>query len=193
MPQTANPSKTDLSSAPPVDEPRLSLTEHAVLGLLAEGPSHGFAISKELGPEGPVGRVLTVRRSLTYRALDRLVDIEFAEPMHREPGDAGPLRVIHRITPTGRRHLKLWLARPVAHIRDMRIEFQLKLALLSRSGKSPRDLIESQRIALQPTLTALDGQVESPPDHVELWRHHSAAAAAAYLDHLLKLSADDRL
>jgi PadR family transcriptional regulator AphA len=176
-----------------MDDPQLSLTEHAVLGLLAEGPSHGFAISKELGPEGRVGRILTVRRSLTYRALDRLVDIEFAEPMHREPGDAGPQRVIHRITSAGRRHLKRWLERPVAHIRDMRIEFQLKLALLSRSGTSPLDLIEAQRTALQPTLTALDCQVESAPDHVELWRHHSAASAAAYLDHLMKLSADDRL
>jgi DNA-binding PadR family transcriptional regulator len=167
-----------------MEEPQLSLTDYAVLGLLAEGPTHGFAISKELGPEGPVGRILTVRRPLTYRALDRLVDIGFAEPLHREPGDAGPQRVIHRINPTGRRALNRWLKQPVGHIRDLRIEFQLKLALLRRSGKSPLDLIRAQRNALQPTLAALDSPVEDIPDHVELWRQHNATAAAAYLDHL---------
>lgn len=168
-------------------EPQLSITEHAVLGVLADGPSHGFAISKELGPGGQVGRIVTVRRSLTYRALDRLVDIEFSEPMHREPGDAGPQRVIHRITPVGRRHLNTWLGQPVAHIRDMRIEFQLKLALLSRSGKTPLDLIKRQRTALDPTLSALKGTTHVPVDHLELWRQHNAAAAAAYLDHLIQL------
>jgi hypothetical protein len=71
----------------------------------------------------------------------------------------------------------------------MRIEFQLKLALLSRSGKSPLVLIEKQRTALNPTLSALEVTAELPVDHLELWRRHNATAAAAYLDHLIELSA----
>ena len=122
-----------------------------------------------------------MRRPLTYRALDRLVEAGLAEPVHTEPGDAGPQRVIHRITPTGKRHLKRWLIKPVQHIRDMRIEFQLKLTLLSRSGQSPLALVRAQRVVLQPTLAALDGTPAQPPDHVELWRQHNAAAADAYL------------
>ena len=165
-------------------EPQLSLTEYAVLGLLAEGDAHGFAIAKGLAPEGDVGRVLTVRRPLIYRALDRLVELGMAEPIHTERGDAGPKRVIHRITPPGRRTLKRWLKLPVQHIRDMRIEFQLKLTLLSRSGQSPLALIQAQRIILRPTLAALDGSTEQPPDHVELWRRHNANATDAYLKHL---------
>jgi len=187
MPQEPIPSVTCLRSSIPM-EPQLSITEHAVLGILSEGPSHGFAISKELGPGGPVGRILTVRRSLTYRALDRLVDLELAEPIHREPGDSGPQRIIHWITPVGRRHLNKWLGQPVEHIRDMRIEFQLKLCFLSRSGKSSLDLIRKQRSALDPTLSALEGTADPPVDHLELWRQHNAAAAAAYLDHLIELS-----
>ncbi len=130
---------------PPPETPQLSLTEYAVLGVLAESPAHGFAISKALAADGQVGRVLTVRRPLTYRALDRLVEAGLAEPDHSEPGDAGPERIIHRITPTGRRHLKRWLTKPVQHIRDMRIEFQLKLTLLNRAGKSPLALVRAQR------------------------------------------------
>ena len=169
---------------PPVETPELSLTEYAVLGVLAEHPAHGFAISKALAPEGPIGRVLTVRRPLTYRALDRLVEAGLAEAIHTEPGDAGPKRVVHRISTAGKRRLKKWLTQPVEHIRDMRIEFQLKLSLLSRSGQSPLALIQAQRSVLQPTLAALDNTTEQPPDHVELWRQHNAAATDAYLRHL---------
>src|SRR5262245_30857708 len=100
---------------------QLSLTEHAVLGVLAERPTHGFAIARTLSPTGSVGRVLTVRRPLVYRALDRLVDIGLAQPVHSEPGEAGPQRVIHKATPNGRRRLNRWLDEPVQHIRDLRI------------------------------------------------------------------------
>ncbi|MGH8947639.1 MAG: PadR family transcriptional regulator, partial [Acidimicrobiia bacterium] len=69
-----------------------STTEYVVLGLLTEGPTHGFAISKVLQPGTNLGRVITVRRPLVYRALDRLVDAGLAEPAHTEPGAAGPNR-----------------------------------------------------------------------------------------------------
>ncbi|MGH8916339.1 MAG: PadR family transcriptional regulator [Acidimicrobiia bacterium] len=170
-----------------MERARLSLTELAVLGLLAEGPKHGFAISRDLGPDAPVGRILTVRRPLVYRALERLVDSALAMPARTEPGDAGPQRLVLRVTPAGRRLLRRWLAAPVAHVRDMRIEFQLKLTLLQRSGRTPLPLIRSQLEALRPTLTALEDASVGPPDHVELWRRHNAHAAAAYLEHLESL------
>lgn len=161
--------------------PRLSVTEYAVLGTLAEQPSHGFALSKELGSEGELGRVLTVRRPLVYRALDRLADLGYVEPVATEPGEAGPNRVIYRVTPGGRRRLRAWLAEPVEHVRDLRIEFLLKLALVEREGRSPIDLIREQRSALDPTLSALEESLTGTRDHVELWRAHSASAASRYL------------
>lgn len=166
-----------------METPRLSVTEYAVLGLLAESPTHGFAISRHLAADAQVGRILTVRRPLVYRALDRLVETGLAMPNHTEPGDAGPQRVVHRVTPAGRRRLRRWLDEPVGHVRDIRIEFQLKLALLHRSGLSPVSLIMAQQEMLRPTLAALDDP-EDAPDHVELWRQYNAQAAAAYLEHL---------
>jgi PadR family transcriptional regulator AphA len=159
------------------------LSEFAVLGVLADGPAHGFAISKALVPGSELGRILSVRRPLVYRALDRLVVAGLAEPGQAEPGTAGPNRVVHRITASGRRTLNRWLGRPVTHIRDMRIEFQLKLALLQRLGRSPLRLVQRQREALGPTLAALDTESGSV-DSVELWRRHNAAAAATYLESL---------
>jgi PadR family transcriptional regulator AphA len=162
----------------------LSITEYTVLGLLAEHPAHGFAISKELEPSGPIGRILTVRRPLVYRALDRLVAAGMAEAVHTEPGIAGPQRTVHRVTRMGRSRLARWLGSPAEHVRDLRIEFQLKLALTLRAGRSPLALVRAQRAVLAPTLTGLDQRVGAEIDHLELWRQHSAAAAAGYLEEL---------
>jgi PadR family transcriptional regulator AphA len=169
-----------------MEPPRLSLTEYAVLGLLAEGPSHGFAMARELAPDGAIGRVLTVRRSLAYRAIDRLVAEGLARPSRVEAGDAGPQRRVHRITPAGRRHLEAWLEQPVRHLREMRLDFRLKLVLIERADRSPLELITAQREALAPAFAALGRRVPriGPPDHVELWQRHSTAAIAAYLDDL---------
>lgn len=163
----------------------LSVTEYAVLGLLAEGPRHGFALAKELRADTDVGRILTVRRPLVYRALDRLVEHGYAEPAHVEQGDSGPNRAIHRVTPGGRRRLYRWLDQPVEHLRDIRLDFLLKLALLHRSGRSTRRLISAQRDSLHPTIEALDEA--DARDHVVLWRSHNARAARAYLDEMLSL------
>lgn len=162
---------------------RLSPTECAVLGLLGEAPAHGFALSKELEVDADVGRVLTVRRPLVYRALDRLVEGGLVEPVTIEKGDAGPKRVVHSITDDGRRYLEEWLDEPVEHVRDLRLDFLLKVALHRRAGTSPLELIEAQRMALQPTLSALDRPAMGD-DHVELWRRHNGLAVAAYLDDL---------
>ncbi len=164
-----------------MDEHAVSLTEMAVLGVLAEGASHGFAIARALEAGSDIGRILTVRRPLVYRALDRLVELGMAEPVHTEPGSAGPQRVVHRITRSGRTRLRRWLALPVEHIRDMRIEFLLKVMFLHRGGASAKELVDAQMALLGPTVDALE-VVDG--DHVDSWRSHNAAAAMSFLEEL---------
>ncbi len=163
----------------------LSLTEYAVLGVLAEQPSHGFAIARALSAQGDVGRVITVRRPLVYRALDRLVETGLARSGHVEKGDAGPKRIVRQVTPMGRHRLDEWLATPVDHVRDMRIEFLLKLVLLRRAGRSAAALVAAQSACLEPTLEALDDPETDDP--VEIWRRHNARAAGSYLEELTTL------
>lgn len=161
---------------------QLSVTEYAVLGLLAEAPTHGFALSRQLGPGSDVGRVLTVRRPLVYRALDRLVEEGLAQRILTEKGEAGPERTIHRASRRGRAVLHSWLDEPVEHVREIRIGLLLKLTLMKRSGRSPLTLIRSQKSVLHPTLEALHETDSDDP--VEMWRHHSAVATTAFLDDL---------
>ena len=69
---------------------------------------------KALAPDGEIGRVWSLSRPLTYRALDALAAAELIEPRGSEPG-AGPPRTIWRATAKGRRASRAWLRRPVPH------------------------------------------------------------------------------
>jgi DNA-binding PadR family transcriptional regulator len=169
--------------APVVAAPELSLNEWVVLALLREAPAHGFALARQLHPASDLGRILTVHRPLVYRALDRLVDAGLAEPQRTEPGDGGPNRVVHRATRRGHRAAAAWLREPVTHIREMRIEFLLKLRLVERHGDDPRPLVTAQQEALADTLHHLSdpGTVH---DVVDRWRSHSARATSQFLAEL---------
>ena len=88
---------------PSRSRPALSLADHVVLALIAEQPRHGWAIVRELGPDGDVGRVWRLSRPLAYRSIDKLADRALIRPTRTEPGD-GPRRTIYAATAAGRRH-----------------------------------------------------------------------------------------
>ena len=161
---------------------RISLAEWAVLATLAERPAHLFAVARLLAKDGDLGRVLTLRRPLVYRAADRLAANGLCRPDHSEPGEGGPERTVYRITAAGRRALERWLGEPVAHVRDLRTEFLLKVLLAVRAGRSPLALVEAQQAALAPTFAGL--AASGGHDEVSLWRQHNAAGAKAFLDDL---------
>lgn len=165
------------------DMTRVSLTEWAVLAALAERPAHPFAVARLLGKGGDLGRVLTLRRPLVYRAAARLAAADLCRPDHTEPGEGGPERTVYRATSAGRRALAKWLEEPVPHVRDLRTELLLKVRLTVRAGRSPLPLVEAQRAALAPAFLGLAAPVAAE-DEVSLWRRHNAAAAQAFLDDL---------
>ena len=167
-------------------EADLSLTEWVVLALVSESPTHGFAIAKELQADSDLGRILTVHRPLVYRASTRLRDAGLIESTATEPGDAGPNRTVLRATRRGRSQLKRWLATPVEHVRELRIEFLIKLRLTERLERDPAILVEAQRDALAATLKSLAAGKDhaADADVVDRWRQHNAAAAQAFLTSL---------
>jgi DNA-binding PadR family transcriptional regulator len=155
-----------------------SLTEWVVLGLVAEAPSHGFALARLLARGGEVGRVWAATRPLTYRAIDHLASEGMIAPVRTEPG-AGPPRTVHRVTPAGRRALDRWLAQPVAHPREVRAELLVKLLLLERADRPTAALLQAQR---ERFAEALD-PARHPPvdDSVSRWRAEQAAAIDRFL------------
>lgn len=157
-----------------------------MLAMLAQGPAHGFALARRLGPDGDIGRIYMVRRPLVYRALDRLIELGLAEEERTEPGAAGPKRQVIAITTAGRRRSTRWLYEPVEHIRDLRLEFLVKIRLLAQSRRDPHRLIDAQRQVLKPVVDQLTQGAPSgrSRDVVDLWRRHQAQAAWDFLSHL---------
>jgi PadR family transcriptional regulator AphA len=157
----------------------LTLNDLVVLAVLREEPAHGFALSRLLAPDSDLGRILTIRRPQVYRAIDRLASAGLIEPRAVEPGDAGPTRTVYGVTESGTAPLDDWLTTPVDHVRDLRVEFLVKLRLLERRGRDPANLVEAQHRALGPTLERL--VTGRRGDVVERWRAHNAEAVSRFL------------
>ncbi|HEY2160465.1 MAG TPA: PadR family transcriptional regulator [Solirubrobacteraceae bacterium] len=161
--------------------------EWAVLGLLAEGPAHGFALCKALAPGGAIGEVWSVPRALVYRTLGVLEDRELVQATATESGP-GPVRTILSITPAGRALLERWLDEPVEHVRDARSLLMLKLAFIDRSGRDPRLLLERQRALMHPLAEAHRERVATLsdwPHTVELWRYECVEAVIRFTEQML--------
>jgi PadR family transcriptional regulator AphA len=166
--------------------PDLSLADWAVLGVVAEGPTHGWPVVRELSANGALGRVWTVARPVVYRSLTTLATLGLIEPTGEVPGVRGPQRTIVRATRTGKSALRRWLRTPVAHVRDIRTEFLVKLALLDRAGRSADELVSLQREALAPVIAAVSVRPDGDGfDHVlAQWRREQALAVDRFLREL---------
>ena len=104
-------------------------------GLLCEAPRHGWAVARELAPDGEIGRVYSCTRPLVYRALAPAArggprrgrgDTPRATRGRRarrsdRPAAAGPRSAAGAPA-------------PVEHVRDLRSELMLKLLFAERAG-----------------------------------------------------------
>ena len=163
--------------AAPRNRTELSLPEAVCLTLVAREPTHGWSIVKQLAPAGAVGRIWSLSRPLTYRALTALRDAGLIEPQGLEAG-GGPPRTVWRASARGKRLANAWLRRPVRHPRDMRTEFLLKVAL----GAPAADLARAQLDAFEPVFAGLQQAAAGDPnDVVARWRLESAEATRRFL------------
>ena len=163
----------------------LSAGEWAVLGLLSEAPTHGFAIAKAMAPDGTVGRIWSMRRPLVYRALDVLGELGYIRPLGSERSSTGPRRTVLELTPAGRNILAEWLSEPVERIREARSMLLLKLLFLDRAGNDQVPLLRAQRATFERRVTALADAVAAADgfDRTLLqWRMHSTQAAVDFID-----------
>ena len=165
----------------------LLLGECASLGILYAGPTHGFAIAARLKPTGDVGRVWSLSRPLTYRALEQLAARGYVHAIGEEPGIAGGNRTILAATRSGRAHLRKWLNTPVQHLRDLRSELLLKLVIAEICGIDITGMLKRQRDHIEQLADVLLEQTNDGsghPDVVALWRSESSQAALRFLDAL---------
>jgi DNA-binding PadR family transcriptional regulator len=127
---------------------------HAVLALLADGPSYGYELKGTFEQAiGPQWGELNIGH--LYQVLERLVrdDLvtERVVPQSRRPD-----RVMYRITRKGRKELAQWLTTPFVRAGGYRDDFFLKLLAAARLGRSDLETVLSvQRKAYLSELGAL--------------------------------------
>jgi DNA-binding PadR family transcriptional regulator len=143
----------------------LTPAEHAMLGLVFLAPRHGYEIAAHFGPEGDLGMVCQLPMSLLYAQLKRVESLGYIEGT-TEPQSNRPPRRVYRITVEGEAEFWRWLAQPVSRIRDIRLDFLLKLFFSSRiPAHDTDDLLRRQVAACRDYLRILEErQARTPPD-----------------------------
>ncbi len=162
--------------------PEASFAECVCLTLVTQGVAHGWAVGTVLGPGGELGRIWSLTRPLTYRAIDGLVDKGLVTRRGLATG-RGRDRVVLAATAAGRRLAARWLDAPVEHLRDVRTELLVKLALRDRGGLDNEPLLVAQQELFEPAITTLTSTDDD--DLVDVWRRESARAVRRFLDQAL--------
>src|SRR5512136_841902 len=120
---------------------------HAVLGLLAQRPRHGYELRAAFHALVGGEENWDVKPAQIYTTLARLEQGGLVAEDSVEQ-DAGPEKRIYALTPTGRKTLEEWFASGIEpeHQRD---EFYVKLMIALASGVAdPYKLIHTQRSQL---------------------------------------------
>lgn len=158
--------------------------QHAVLALLADGPSYGYELKatfeKAVGPQWGglnIGHV--------YQILDRL-HRDGMVSSHTVPQDSRPDRTVYLITSAGRSDLDEWLATPTTRTSGYRDDFILKVLAAGRRG--PDAIREVCRIQHEARLAELQTLRTSRRSH-----QHDALASLTIEAAILHTQADLKL
>ncbi|WP_162606574.1 PadR family transcriptional regulator [Jiangella asiatica] len=158
--------------------------QHAVLALLADGPSYGYELKanfeKAVGPQWGglnIGHV--------YQILDRL-HRDGMVSSHTVPQESRPDRTVYLITSAGQSDLDEWLSAPTTRTSGYRDDFILKILAAGRRG--PDAVREVCRIQREARLAELQTLRASRRTH-----HHDALAALTIEAAVLHTQADLKL
>lgn len=150
-----------------------SPAEYAILGLLAEhdGAGHGYDLARNFGDDAPIGEVLRLEPGMLYHHLKKMERTGWVESTLEQPGPRPP-RQVYRLTEAGLHELERWLAAPVTHTREIRLDFLVKLYFARRSDptlaarlvRDQRDACRTWEARLLERMTALEASDEPETD-----------------------------
>jgi DNA-binding PadR family transcriptional regulator len=99
--------------------------EYALLGLLAQGPAHGYELHQKLAAD--LGQVWHISLSQSYNILNRLEAQGYIAGTIQEQ-EKLPARRLFQLTPLGRRRFENWLhTTSGSSVRSIRLEFLTRL------------------------------------------------------------------
>jgi len=127
----------------------LTPTAYAILGLLRERPMHGYEIARHFKPEADLGQVVPADMSTIYTFLKDLQEHGLIRG-ERETVGARPPRTVFSLTAEAEPLFLDWLRHPVARMREVRLDFLLKLYFTRQLGTAEaKSLVKAQIAACQ--------------------------------------------
>lgn len=135
--------------------------ELALLGVLREQPMHPYEMHQRLVQAEALGLVWRLKQSHLYAILSRLENEGYIASATEPQGVRPPRKVMH-LTGDGQVAFERWMAMPVAHGRDFRVEFLAKLYFAQQEGPAAvAQLVSAQRAACARWLADLHAQVDT--------------------------------
>ena len=118
----------------------LTAAEYAILGLIRERPTYGYEIKKQLGD---IERVCPIEPAMVYAILRSLAGFDLIDGTVDDSSQ--PPRSVYEITEEGDAIFQRWLRRPVGRIREVRVDFMIKLYFALREDPAlARQLLAAQ-------------------------------------------------
>ena len=131
--------------------------EYAVLGMLALRPMHGYEMTCLLADEG-LADVCPVEQSTLYTYL-RNIEARGLVTWTEERVGLRPPRKTFALTEEGRSLIDHWLRTPVERMREVRLEFLLKLFFLEQLDvPAHRELLRTQVQVCEEYLAHVDAR-----------------------------------
>jgi DNA-binding PadR family transcriptional regulator len=141
--------------------------KHAILGLLADAPMHGYDLKAAF--EGEVAPTTSLNYGQVYKTLDKLHQEGLVTP-EVVAQEKQPDKKVYALTDAGRKELDEWLSTPTEHDLDLRNETYLKLMLARRlKGGDPLAVLAVERRACFAQMRELsDALAQAEADNADL-------------------------
>lgn len=119
--------------------------EYAALGLLMQGPQHGYALYQAFETE--FGSIWKAGQTKFYVTLNGLLDDGMLDAT-TEPQEGRPARKVYALTAAGREAFEAWLHEPVASPQAARVELLAKLRFFDLLDLPGADTFIDRQVAL---------------------------------------------
>jgi DNA-binding PadR family transcriptional regulator len=126
----------------------LTPAEYAVLGLVRQKPTYGYELQPQLSGSRGLGRVCPVEPAMVYAILRSLSGLELIDGQW--DSSTYPPKAVYTATDAGEAEFMRWLRRPVGRMREVRLDFLIKLYFaLQEDPQLARELLEAEVEACQ--------------------------------------------
>jgi PadR family transcriptional regulator AphA len=121
----------------------LTPAEYAVLGLVRRKPTYGYELKQQFSGKQGLARVCPIEPAMVYAILKSLSGLELVDG--EWDNSTYPPKAIYSATEAGDLEFQRWLLRPVGRMREIRLDFLIKLFfLLEQEPRQAVELIETQ-------------------------------------------------